>query len=354
MTGQNDFPPAPRSVAELEEQLSAPPADLIESLAKLDGDILFLGVGGKMGPTMARMARRALDAAGSKRKVIGVSRFSGGDLRERLHGWGIETHSCNLLDDDAVARLPDAPYVVSMSGFKFGASQTPSYAWAMNCYVPAVVCRRYRQSRIMAFSTGNVYGMVPVETAPGVTNHGSVESDPLRPDGEYPITAVGRERMYDHFSRELNIPLTLLRLNYATELRYGVLVDLAQDIWAGRPVDVSMSRVNVIWLADANAMSLRALTLGQSPPLVLNLAGEEILRMREIAATLGKRMGREPAFTGEESSTALLNDGRGAYERLGAPTVSAEQMLAWTADWVAHGGESLGKPTHFQVRDGVF
>lgn len=354
MSSECDFPPAPQSVAELEEQLSAPPADLIESLAKLDGDILFLGVGGKMGPTMARMARRALDAAGSRHKVVGVSRFSGGDLRDRLHGWGIETHSCNLLDDEAVAKLPDAPYVVSMSGFKFGASQTPSYAWAMNCYVPAVVCRRFRHSRITAFSTGNVYGMVPVETAPGVMNHGSVESDPLAPDGEYPITAVGRERMYDHFSRELKIPLTLLRLNYATELRYGVLVDLAQDIWAGRPVDVSMSRVNVIWLADANAMSLRALTLGESPPRVLNLAGGEVLRMREIATLLGKRMGRPSLLTGEQSTTALLNDGRAAYSLLGKPVVSADQMLAWTADWVSRGGESLGKPTHFQVRDGVF
>lgn len=344
----------PQSVAELEVVLSEPDAALAQSLAAYDSDIIFLGVGGKMGPTMARMARRALDAAGSQRRVIGVSRFGSGDLREKLNGWGIETISCDLLDEAAVAKLPDAPLVVSMSGFKFGATQNPSYSWAMNCYVPAVICKRYRHSRIVAFSTGNVYGMVPIVDAEGNINHGSNETDALRADGEYAMTAVGRERMYEHFSRTLNIPLVLLRLNYATELRYGVLVDLAQDIAAGRPIDVSMARVNVIWLADANRLALRAFAHCSSPARIINLAGSEVLSLRETGSQLAKLMQREVCFRGQEGTTALLNDGRAGHQLLGEPQVSATLIIEWTAAWVARGGESLGKPTHFQTTDGKF
>lgn len=350
----NHFPPAPQSVVELEDHLSQPDEAVMKTLAALDADIVFLGVGGKMGPTMARMAKRAFDAAGIRRRVIGVSRFSSGDLREKLNGWGIETIACDLLDEAAVADLPDAPLVMSMSGFKFGATQNPSYSWAMNCYAPAVICKRYRQSRIVAFSTGNVYGPVPILLPNGSVNHGSRETDDLRADGEYAMTAIGRERMYEHFSRTLKIPLCLLRLNYATELRYGVLVDLAQDIAAGRAVDVSMSRVNVIWLADANRMALRAFAHCHTPPRVINLAGEEILSLRETVETMAKQLGHSVSFQRTEGSTALLNDGRGGYEPLGQPQVSAAQMIAWTTAWVARGGESLGKPTHFQTTDGKF
>lgn len=350
----SQFPPAPQSADELETVLSEPDDALVKSLAAHDGDIIFLGVGGKMGPSMARMARRALDVAGSRRRVIGVSRFGSGDLRSRLESWGIETISCDLLDEAAVQKLPAAPLVVSMSGFKFGASQNPSYSWAMNCYVPAVICKRYRDSRIVAFSTGNVYGMVPIVDPEGNINHGSAETDHLQPDGEYAMTAVGRERMYEHFSRTLNIPLALLRLNYATELRYGVLVDLAHDIAAGRPIDVSMSRVNVIWLADANRLALRAFEHCSSPARIFNLAGEEILSLRAVGEQLGTLMQRQPTFRGTEGTTALLNDGRAGHLLLGQPEVSAAQMLEWTAHWVARGGESLGKPTHFQTTDGKF
>lgn len=345
---------APQSTDELEMLLSEPDPALCEALAAFDGDIIFLGVGGKMGPTMARMARRALDAAGSKRRVIGVSRFGSGDLQAKLQSWGIETIPCDLLDEEAVAKLPTAPLVVSMSGFKFGATQNPSYSWAMNCYLPAVICRRFRHSRIVAFSTGNVYGRVPVVDREGNVNHGCCETDHLQPDGEYAMTAVGRERMYEHFSRTLNIPLTLLRLNYATELRYGVLVDLAHDIAAGRPVDVSMSRVNVIWLADANRLALRAFAHCSTPPRVINLAGGEVLSLRETGEQLAQLMQRDVSFRGTEGSTALLNDGRAGHLLLGAPQISAAQMIAWTAAWVARGGESLGKPTHFQTTDGKF
>lgn len=350
----NTFPPAPQSVAELEDHLSQPDPAVIETLAALDSDIIFLGVGGKMGPTMARLAKRAFDAAGIRRRVIGISRFGTGDLREKLNSWGIETFPCDLLDEGAVAELPEAPLVMSMSGFKFGATQNPSYSWAMNCHAPAVICKRYRQSRIVAFSTGNVYGPVPITRPDGTPNFGSCETNELRADGEYAMTAIGRERMYEHFSRTLNIPLCLLRLNYATELRYGVLVDLAQDIAAGRPVDVSMSRVNVIWLADANRMALRAFAHCTSPARVINLAGEEILSLRATAEQLATEMNRSVSFSGTERSIALLNDGRAGYEFLGRPQVSAAQMIAWTAAWVARGGASLGKPTHFQTTDGKF
>lgn len=339
---------APRTVEELEERLSRPREDVIEILARMPGDIVFLGVGGKMGPSMARLARRASDAAGIHRRVIGVSRFSTPELRARLESWGIETISCDLLDAAAVKSLPDAPLVVSMSGFKFGTSSAPGVTWATNCYVPVLVGDRYRDSRIVAFSTGNVYGLVPVERG------GSQEDDPLAPVGEYAMAALGRERMYDYASRAFGCPVTLLRLNYATELRYGVLVDLAEQIWAGQKIDLSMAYVNVIWLGDANAMTLRAFDQCHSPPTVLNLAGLPILRTRDVCLQLGQLLGRPVEFAGQESDRALLNDGRRGYELLGQPHVPAEQMIHWTADWVARGGQRLGKPTHFQSVSGKF
>ena len=343
---------APQSVAELEDQLSTPSPRAIEVLGGLDGDLILLGVGGKMGPTLARMARRASDAAGVQRRVIGVSRFSSGDLRRRLESWGVETIAANLLRDEDVAALPDAAYVICMTGLKFGASQNPGLTWATNCYLPALVCRRYRDSRIVAFSTGNVYGMVPVASG------GSVETDPLRPDGEYAMTALGRERMFEYFSRDQNhnqkIPVALLRLNYATELRYGVLVDLAQQVWHEQPIDVSIGHVNVIWLADANAMTLAAFPHAESPPRIINIGGPDILNLRDVGRRFGEFFGKPVRFIGEAGPAALLNNGRLGYELLGEPQIGLDQMLRWTADWVARGGESLGKPTHFQVRDGKF
>ncbi len=249
----------PQSVEELELLLSEPSAAVIRLLGDLPGDIVFLGVGGKMGPTMARMARRASDLAGVTRRVIGVSRFSTPGLRQRLESWDIETIACDLLDPDAVNQLPDAPLVISMAGYKFGAAQNPEMTWATNCLAPALICRRFRHSRIVAFSTGNVYGLVPCSSG------GSLETDPLQPDGEYAMAAVGRERICAYCSKAFHTPLVLLRLNYATELRYGVLVDLAQRVWQRQAIDVSMSYVNVIWLGDANNMSLLALQHAATP-----------------------------------------------------------------------------------------
>lgn len=341
----------PTSVEQLEEALSEPSDDLIRTMAELEGDLVMLGVGGKMGPTMARMAVRALCEAGKQNKVIGVSRFSDPEVRQRLETWGVHTVACDLLSGKEAAQLPDAAHVISMSGFKFGANKHPELAWATNCHLPGLVCERYADSRIIAFSTGNVYGL----TTPG--SGGSRETDAPAPLGEYAFTALGRERMFEYFARRNQTPVLMLRLNYATELRYGVLVDLAQQIASGQPVNVGMGHVNVIWLRDANLMTLQALGLPpreDTPYDVLNLAGPEILSVRETCQQLAELMGCDAILEGEEASHALLNNGRAAYPLLGTPHVDAETMIRWTAQWVASGGELYGKPTHFEVQDGKF
>jgi hypothetical protein len=333
---------------DLEDLLSDPSAGVIGSLRRLPGDIVILGVGGKMGPTLARMARRAADMAGSKRRIIGVSRFSQPGLEDQLRDWGIDTLHCDLLDGAQVAQLPEAPLVVAMTGMKFGSTGQEALTWAMNSYVPALICARYRQSRIVAFSTGNVYGLTPVRLG------GASESDPLNPVGEYSQSCVGRERMYEHFSRTCSIPMVLLRLNYANELRYGVLVDLAQKVWTSRPIPLTMGHVNVLWQGDANAMALSALDLAASPPLVLNLAGPELLSVRRLAEDFGKIFGKAVSFEGSEAGDALVSNGQLAHRLLGYPRVGVQQMMLWIADWVRRGGAQLGKPTHFEVRDGRF
>jgi nucleoside-diphosphate-sugar epimerase len=338
----------PPDVAALEEYLSRPSAAAVQAVHALDGDLVFLGVGGKMGPTMARMARRAMELAGCRHRVIGVSRFRDIAARQRLEQAGVMTVAADLLNEAEVRELPAAAGVISMSGFKFGASQAPEMAWATNCYVPALACQRYRDARIVAFSTGNVYGLV--SRASG----GSVENDPLEPIGEYAMSSLGRERMYAYFSLQQATPMIILRLNYATELRYGVLVDLAQQVHAGQPIDLSMGYVNVIWLGDANTMSLAALQHVASPARIMNLAGPEICSIRDICRRLGERLGRAPQFTGVERERALLNNGGQGHQALGQPQVSTEQMIEWTADWTARGGQLLGKPTHFQVSSGKF
>ena len=338
----------PQSVDELEEWLSRPSPRAIQTLAALDGDLLLLGAGGKMGPTLARMAVRATREAGVQRRVLAASRFSDPAVRQRLEAWGVETLACDLLDEQAIAALPPVPHVVFMTGMKFGASSNPALTWAMNCYLPALVCRHFRDSRIVAFSSGNVYGLVPAD------GRGSRETDPLAPVGEYSLSVLGRERIFEHFSRTLGVPVATLRLNYATELRYGVLVDVAREVWAERPVDLSVPTVNVIWQADANAMTLAALAHVATPPRVINLAGPEILRVRDVAEQYGRIWNKPVRFAGPEGATAYLNDGRGGYPLLGDVQVRAADMLAWTADWVAHGGASLNKPTHFQVSSGKF
>jgi hypothetical protein len=337
-----------QSVEHLEDLLSEPTRGVVETLGRLEGDVILLGVGGKMGPTLARMARRASEVAGVRRRILGVSRFATGDLEGRLARHDIETIRCDLLDPVQLDRLPDAANVVYLAGMKFGATGQEPLTWAMNSFLPGMVCQRYRHSRIVAFSTGNVYGLSPVHLG------GSVESDPLNPRGDYSMSCVGRERIFAHFSQVFGIPLALLRLNYATELRYGVLVDLAHRVHAGQMIDLTMGHLNAIWQADANAMALRAFDQVSTPAFVLNVAGPETLSVRRVSEQLGRLLGKDVRFAGSEAADAFLNNGQLGHRLFGYPRVSVQQMLHWIADWVQHGGVSLGKPTHFEVRDGKF
>ena len=338
----------PATVAELEDRLSEPTPGVIETLRALPGDILLLGVAGKMGPTLARMAKRASDAASVRRRVIGVSRFSDASQVAPLNAHGIETIRCDLLDEAVVAQLPEVENIVYCAAMKFGSTGNESLTWAMNTWLPSVVCRKFRRSRIVAFSTGNIYGLVPVSSG------GSVERDLPQPVGEYAMSCLGRERIFEHFSRTLGIPTTLIRLNYACELRYGVLVDLARKIWTGQPVDLGMSWFNCLWQGDANAQTLQSLALTTTPPFVLNLTGPELLRVRDVAEELGRRMNRPVTFTAAEGDSALLNNASKTLARFGAPRVCASDLLSWVAEWVMRGGPDLGKPTHFESRDGRF
>jgi nucleoside-diphosphate-sugar epimerase len=348
MSTTTELPKSIADVAQLEDLLSAPTAGVVETLAKLPGDILVLGAAGKMGPTLSRMAKRATDAAGTKRRVIAVSRFSSADQVGKFHAAGVETIKCDLLDPAQVEQLPDAPNIVYMAGMKFGATGQEALTWAMNAYLPSLVCRRFPASRIAAFSTGNVYDFVPA------TSRGPRETDAINPRGEYAMSCLGRERIFEHFSRTRGTLVSLLRLNYAVEMRYGVLVDIGRKVFEGRTVDVTMGYANVIWQGEANAMSLQSLGHAASPPFVVNVAGPEIISVRQVAEKFAKIFGKPVEFTGTESQDALLSNGELGYRLFGRPAVTVDRMMAWIADWLARGGESLGKPTHFETRDGKF
>jgi nucleoside-diphosphate-sugar epimerase len=335
-------------IEQLEELLSRPTPEVTVTMARLKGDIIVLGVGGKIGPSLARMARRASDEAGVKRRVIGVARFSQPGMREELEAWGIETIPCELLDRDGLERLPDAPNVLYLAAMKFGSTGQEAKTWAMNVYLPGTVCQKYRRSRIVAYSTGNVYALTPPARG------GSVETDLPGPVGDYAMSCLGRERIFAHFSREYNIPVALLRLNYAHEMRYGVMVDLAQKIVAGEPIDLAMGHFNAIWQGDNNAMTLRAFDHVATPPCIINLAGPQTLAVRCVAEELGRLLGKPVTFRGSEAADALLSNGGKAFGLFGRPTVSEEQIVQWIADWQLRGGPTLNKPTHFETRDGRF
>jgi len=334
--------------AQLEDLLSTPAAADIEALGSLDGPLLILGAAGKMGPSLARRARRALDAAGSKIPVIAVSRFSDAASRTLLESWGIQTIACELLAPGALDALPSAPNVVFMAARKFGSSGNPSLTWAINAFLPGLVARRWANSRIAVFSSGNVYPLVPVSSG------GATEQTPPNPVGEYAQSVLGRERMFEHGSLEHGTPVALLRLNYAVEPRYGVLADIGRKVFEGRPVDVTMGHVNVIWQGDANSITLRSLLRASSPPFILNLTGPETLRVRDIAAEFGRRFAKDPILTGAEQPTALLNNAALCRQLFGPPSISLSDLLDLVANWIQCGGRSLNKPTHFEQREGKF
>src|SRR5918911_3120788 len=291
---------------------------------------------------------RALDALGRRDRVIAVSRFSSADAEHRFREAGIETIRCDLVDRTAVAALPDAPNVIFMAGQKFGTSDAPASTWAMNTVVPAITAERYAGSRIVAFSTGNVYPRTPV------TRPGPREEDALGPVGEYANSCVGRERVFEYYSERHGTPVAIVRLNYAIDLRYGVLTDVATRVYRGEPVDVQMGYVNVIWQGDANAQAIRCLEHAASPPFVINITGRETLAVRAVAQRFGELLGRPPLIVGEEAPDALLSNAARAELLFGPPTVSVDQMTVWVAEWIRRGGALLGKPTHFESRDGTF
>lgn len=328
----------------LEDWLSEPAPATRQMLAETPGDVVVLGAGGKMGPTLAMMVKKAAPA----KNVYAVSRFSDKALRERIAERGVEIVEADLLDESAYADLPEAPNVLFLAGMKFGASGNQPLTWAMNAYVPALVARRYSRSRIVALSTGNVYAFV--DPASG----GAAETDVPLPVGEYAQSCLARERIFQHFSDRFGTPTTLIRLNYANEPRYGILVDLTNKILHGEPIDVTMGSVNLIWQGDANNYIVRALSIAATPPAILNLTGPETLRVRDLAQRIGRLLGKEPSFVSQEAATALLSNASKCVQRFGPPSMGLAEMIHSIVMWVAAGKPVLNKPTKYNVRDGRF
>ncbi|HVL73992.1 MAG TPA: NAD(P)-dependent oxidoreductase [Beijerinckiaceae bacterium] len=333
------------SVEALEAFMTEPDEALVEDLRRAPGDILILGVAGKMGPTLARMAKRAAP----ERRVIGVARFSDPRARAALERAGVEALSCDLLDRKALEALPRCPNVVFMAGMKFGATGNEPLTWAMNVQVPAMVAETFAGSRIVAFSTGCVYPFVPV------TGGGATEDTPaVPPAGDYAWSCLGRERMFQYFSGLHGTPGRLIRLNYAIDMRYGVLHDVAQKVFREEELDLSMGHANVIWQGDANAVALRCFARATTPTSPLNVTGPETIAIRRLAEAFGRLMGRKARLVGTEAATGWLNDAGRMNAEFGYPRVPLARMIEWTADWVVNDRESLGKPTHYEVRDGRY
>lgn len=336
------------NLAQLEQEILKPSAALVEDISRIKGDILLLGVGGKMGPSMARAARQAIDIAGSGQRVIGVSRFSDTASRAALEAIGVETIAADLLNDAELNALPDAPNVIYLAGHKFGTTGKEAFTWAMNAYLPGRVAEKYRNSNIVAFSSGNVLPFVPV-TSGGVSEESSPE-----PIGEYAQSCLGRERVFEYFSQKNNTPMLIYRLNYAVDFRYGVLVELAKSVLSGKEIDLRTENVNVIWQGDANEIAIRSLLHCESPAKILNVTGPEILSTRWAANQFGRIFGKEPKFVNESAGTALLNNASECHRIFGYPKVTIREIIELTATWMQQGGEALNKPTHFQERTGKF
>ncbi|MDQ0338575.1 nucleoside-diphosphate-sugar epimerase [Caldalkalibacillus uzonensis] len=337
-----------KTIQELEKKLADPSPRLVQDMAEIEGDIIILGVGGKMGPSLAKLAQNAIRKAGINKKVIGVSRFSSKELQKDLENHGIETIAIDLLDDEQLQLLPEVKNVIYMAGNKFGTLGREFYTWAMNVYLPGRVAEKFKHSRIVSFSSGNVYPLTQVRLG------GASEEHLPGPIGEYAQSCLGRERVFEYFSHKYNIPIVQFRLNYAIDMRYGVLLEIAKSVYEQKPIDLTMGHVNVIWQGDANEMALRALKICTSPPTVLNVTGPELVSIRWLAERFGEMFGVRPEFVNEEADTALLSNASKAHRIFGYPRVSLRQMMEWTAEWVHADGEIYNKMTNFQEREGVF
>ena len=337
-----------KDINQVYQQLLQPSDELVSEIATLDGDILILGAGGKMGPDLARLAKLAIDKTGVRKKVIGVSRFSEQGLQDQLEQEGIKTYSADLLQDDQLQALPDVKNVIYMAGTKFGTSGKESLTWAMNSYLPGRVAEKYKHSRIVVFSTGNVYHLTPVLSG------GATEAYPAQPVGEYAQSCLGRERLFQYFSSVYDTPLLIFRLNYANDVSYGVLLDIARAVKEDKPIDLNMGHVNVIWQGDANERALRSLLHCETPAKILNIAGPETVSVRWLAEEFGRIFGRTPKFLNEEQATALLSNAAESFKLFGYPNVSLKTMMGVLAEWINQGGKVLNKPTHFQEREGQF
>jgi nucleoside-diphosphate-sugar epimerase len=332
----------------IDPRFTAPRDETLAALRECPGDVVVLGAGGKMGPSLTAMLARAVDQLGDRRRIIAVSRWSDRAAAKSLAAMGVTTSRCDLLDPASVALLPEAPNVIFMAGQKFGTGDRPSLTWAMNALVPADAARHYAGSRIVAFSTGNVYPLTPA------TSGGARETDPVSPVGEYAMSCVGRERIFEYFADKDQTPLAIFRLNYAIDTRYGVLLDLAQRVISGEAIPLAMGYVNVIWQGDANRIAIECLARAATPPFVLNVTGMETLSVRELAERFGRRLGREPVFAGTEGEDALLSNAELLHTTFTPPATTIENMIEHVAVAVEQNAPTLGKPTHFEARDGRF
>ncbi len=336
------------NISDYYKKLLEPSDALIADVARLDGDIIILGAGGKMGPDLARLAKQAINKAGLIKKVIAVSRFSEAGLEQELQSEGIETISADLLDDAQLQALPDAKNILYLAGTKFGTTGKESFTWAMNAYLPGRVADKYKNSRIVAFSTGNVYPLTPVVMG------GASETLTPEPLGEYAQSCLGRERIFQYHSLKNNTPVLIYRLNYANDVTYGVLLEIAKSVRDEKPIDVRMGNVNVIWQADANEIAIRALHHCASPAKIINVTGPEILSVRWIAEGFGQLLNKQPSFAGEEQATALLSNAAECIRLFGYPRVPPQKIMELLVQWLEHGGKVLNKETHFQERTGKF
>jgi nucleoside-diphosphate-sugar epimerase len=344
----NDYPERIMNEEQLDELISRPSAEVVDMFSRIDGDIIVLGISGKIGPSLARMARRACDEAGVSKRIVGVSLFDSEEQRKKIENTGIETLHGDLLDTSFMNSLPELKNVFFLAGMKFGSIDNLALTWAVNSFLPALVAEHFKNSRIVAFSTGCVYPLVPVKSG------GSKETDMPEAIGEYAQSCLGRERMFEYGSNRYKTKVTLIRLNYSVELRYGVLVDIALKVKNGLPVDLEMGYFNVIWQGDVNEYVLRSLEYSSSPAKVINVTGPDILSVRDVALEFGKLFGVRPNLINREAPTALLSSAEISYGLMGKPGTPINQVIKWIADWMMSEGRLLGKPTHFEVRDGKY